>query len=263
MDPVLVLLGFLVGFVIGLTGVGGGSLMTPALILVFGIKPIVAVGTDLLYAALTKAGGVFVHNREKNIDWRVVLTMACGSVPASVCAIFLLKKLDTEGADYQGLVMGLLAGALILTALFLLFRRQLLNFSKHERFLLLKLLHAKHCTPMTVAAGAVIGLLVTLSSVGAGVIGAVFLLLLYPRLRPVQVVGTDLAHAVPITTIAGLGHVHLGTVDFILLSTLLLGSLPGIFLGSHVGTLLPDRVMRPLLAALLLLLGVRLLLQGH
>lgn len=260
MDATLTALGFLVGFVIGLTGVGGGSLMTPALILLFGVKPIVAVGTDLLYAALTKVGGVFVHNRKRSIEWSIVLRMAAGSIPASLCAIFFLDRIDITQTAYQDLITRILAATLVLTALFLLFRKQLQHLSQHERLLLIRLLHARYCGRMTVLAGAVIGALVTLSSVGAGVIGAVFLLMLYPRLRPVQIIGTDLAHAVPITALAGLGHTHLGTVDFGLLLALMIGSLPGIFLGSLLGNTLPDRIMRPLLATLLLGLGGRLLM---
>ena len=260
MDWSLTLFGFLVGFVVGLTGVGGGSLMTPVLILLFGIKPVVAVGTDLLYAAITKSGGVFVHNRKRNIQWRVVMLMALGSVPASICTILLLRSMSVAELEYQAWVMRVLSAALLLTALFLFFRERLMIASQHESFALLRLMHKRYKSPMTVVAGAIIGFLVTFSSVGAGVIGAVFLFLLYPGLRPIQVVGTDLAHAVPITAIAGLGHFHLGNIDFILLGYLLLGSLPGIFWGSHVGTLLPDRVMRPVLAILLLLLGVGLLL---
>ena len=259
MEAALILLGGFVGFIIGLTGVGGGSLMTPALILLFGVTPIVAVGTDLLYAAMTKLGGVFVHHKNENIIWHIVLKMACGSVPAAFGSILLLEYLDITSTTHQALVMYLLAAALILTALFLLFREALQHISQYEQSFSL---HERYRTPMTIGGGALIGVLVTFSSVGAGVIGAMFLFLLYPRLRAIQIVGTDLAHAVPITALAGIGHAHLGTVDYQLLATLVLGSLPGIFLGSHLGTRLPEQVMRTLLALLLLALGGQLLIRG-
>lgn len=259
MDFSLVFIGFLVGFIVGMTGVGGGSLMTPILVLGFGIKPAIAVGTDLLYAAITKSGGVFVHHKHGNIQWPVVVLLALGSVPATICSIFVIKHLDTSGINYDNLIMSTLSIALILTALFLITRNQLHKFSQKEQFVALKLLHRKYRNHFTIFAGVLIGILVTLSSVGAGVIGAAFLFFLYPRFKAIQIVATDLAHAIPITAIAGLGHAHIGTVDYVLLGSLLIGSLPGIYLGSHFGTLLPDKIMRPFLATMLLLIGIRLI----
>jgi len=252
------IIGFIVGFIVGMTGVGGGSLMTPILVLGFGIKPAIAVGTDLLYAAITKSGGVFVHQKHGNIQWPVVILLSLGSVPASICSIFIIKHLDASGINYDNLIMSTLSVALILTALFLLTRNQLHKFSQKEKFEALKLLHRKYRKPVTIFAGVLIGILVTLSSVGAGVIGAAFLFFLYPRLKAIQIVATDLAHAIPITTIAGLGHAHIGTVNYTLLGSLLIGSLPGIYLGSHFGSFLPDKIMRPILASMLLIIGIRL-----
>lgn len=258
MDLAYTLAGFLVGFIVGLTGVGGGSLMTPILVLVFSIKPAVAVGTDLLYAAVTKGGGVFVHHGRGTVEWKIVGLLACGSVPATFGSVFLLKYLETAGIDYDRLITVMLSIALILTSSVLLFRNQLQRASRDERLDAVRALHRRARRPITVLAGALIGFLVTLSSVGAGALGAAILFFLYPRLRAVTIVGTDLAHAVPITAIAGLGHAHLGTVDYPLLASLLVGSLPGIYLGSHAGANLPDNVVRPILAVMLFAVGVRM-----
>ncbi|MCI0400458.1 MAG: sulfite exporter TauE/SafE family protein [Gammaproteobacteria bacterium] len=257
MDILYTVAGFLVGFVVGLTGVGGGSLMTPILVLGFGFAPAIAVGTDLLFAAVTKCGGVFVHNRRRTIEWRIAGLLALGSVPATVIAIWLLKGLQARGINYEGLITSSLSIALILTSLVLMFKTRLVALSQNERLSAVRVLHRRFQAPMTIAAGVVLGFLVTFSSIGAGALGAAILFFLYPRLRAISIVGTDLAHAVPLTAIAGLGHMHLGTVDFVLLASLLLGSLPGIFLGSHLGTNLPDKVVRPVLASMLLMIGLR------
>lgn len=258
MDLAYTISGFVVGFIVGLTGVGGGSLMTPILVLLFGFKPAVAVGTDLLYAALTKSGGVFVHQSRGSIEWEIVGLLALGSVPATVISVFVLKHLGAAGVNYDRIITVALSIALILTSLVLMFKGRLQSLSQADGFSAIRAVHRRLRKPMTVAAGLIIGTLVTLSSVGAGALGAAFLFFLYPRMRAINIVGTDLAHAVPITAIAGLGHVHLGTVDFMLLLSLLLGSLPGIYLGSHTGANLPDRVVRPILASMLFLIGVRM-----
>ena len=250
--------GFVVGFIIGLTGVGGGSLMTPILMLVFSVKPAVAVGTDLFYAAITKSGGILSHHKYGSIDWRVVRLMATGSVPATICAVFLLKQLASRGINYEPLITSSLSVALILTSLVILFKSRLQSLSKLEEFQFIAAIHQKYCAPMTILAGVVIGVLVTLSSVGAGALGAAFLFFLYPKMKTIRIVGTDLAHAVPITALGGLGHWHLGTVDFQILLSLIIGSLPGIWLGSRAGLHLPEKFMRMLLATILLLIGGRL-----
>lgn len=259
MDFSFAIAGFFVGFIVGMTGIGGGSLMTPILVLGFGIKPAIAVGTDLLYAAITKSGGVFVHHKHGNIQWPIVILLSIGSVPASLCSILVIKHLDESGVNYDNLIMTTLSIALILTALLLFSRKYLNKISKKEKFDAIRVLHRKYRKPVTIFSGVLIGILVTLSSVGAGVIGAAALFFLYPRLKAIQIVATDLAHAIPITAIAGLGHAHIGTVDYVLLGSLLVGSLPGIYLGSHFGTLLPDKIMRPVLAGMLLVIGIRLL----
>ena len=259
MDFSLAIIGFAVGFVVGMTGVGGGSLMTPILVLGFHIQPAVAVGTDLLYAAITKSGGVLVHHKQGNIQWKILKLLFIGSIPASLCSILVIKKLDSAGINYDNLIMSTLSIALILTGIFLLSRNYLSKLSKNENSTYIKVLHRKYRKPITIFSGALIGALVTISSVGAGVIGAAFLFFLYPRYKAIKIVATDIAHAVPITAIAGLGHAHIGTVDYILLGNLIIGSLPGIYLGSKFGTFLPDKVMRPILAIMLLAIGFRLL----
>jgi uncharacterized membrane protein YfcA len=249
--------GFIVGFIVGMTGVGGGSLMTPILVLFFAIKPAVAVGTDLLYAAITKSGGILVHNKKGNIEWRIVGLLSLGSVPSAVMAVFVLNYLEQAGINYDKLITTSLSIALILTSIVLLFKDRLQALGQNERFDTIRALHRQLQSPMTVIAGIILGILVTLSSVGAGALGAAILFFLYPRLPSIKIVGTDIAHAVPLTAVAGLGHMHLGTIDFSMLAMLLAGSLPGIYLGSHFAARLPEHVVRPALASMLFLIGVR------
>jgi uncharacterized protein len=232
--------------------------MTPILVLFFSLKPAIAVGTDLLYAAVTKSGGILVHSRGGTIDWRIVGVLACGSIPSTLIAVSFLGTLHERGVDYDRIMTSTLSAALILTSLVLFFRNRLEGLGGNDNAVAGYTECLRLTTPLTVVAGAIIGALVTMSSVGAGALGAAFLFFLYPRMRPAAIVGTDLAHAVPVTAIAGLGHVHLGTVDFILLANLLLGSLPGIYVGSHVGFRLPDKVLRPVLASMLLMIGIRM-----
>ena len=251
--------GFAVGFIVGMTGIGGGSLMTPILVLGFGIQPAIAVGTDLLYAAITKAGGIFVHNSRGTVEWKIVGLLSAGSVPTSVLMIFVLRWLEAQGIHYGSLITSTLSIALILTSLAMLFKERLHEFARHdERFDFLRALHKRYLTQITILTGILLGILVTLSSVGAGAIGTAALFFLYPRLLSIKIVGTDLAHAVPLTAVAGLGHAVIGTVDYGILMSLLLGSLPGIYIGSHLASRLPEHIVRPALAGMLLLIGVRL-----
>ncbi len=251
-NPVYSVSGFGVGVLVGLTGVGGGSLMTPLLVLLFGIHPGTAVGTDLLYAALTKSVGTLVHNAHRSVDWRIVGRLAAGSVPATALTIIVLA--ETGGAEGHGkLISSVLGCALLLTALSLFFRRQIMNlaarFGPGE---------PRHPAAWTVAVGVALGVLVSLSSVGAGALGVTGLILLYPTISTVRLVGSDIAHAVPLTLLAGLGHWYLGSVNLPLLGSLLVGSIPGIILGSLLAARVPDAVLRPILACTLLLVGGRL-----
>ena len=260
MDVFYTLSGFLVGLIVGMTGVGGGSLMTPLLVLAFGVAPATAVGTDLLYAALTKLGGSWAHARRGAVDWKVVRLLAAGSLPTALLSLWSLHVLQLNEAHLKALITGVLSVALVLTALALLFKPWLQKLGQRENGAVFEL-HAHHLASATVCTGAVLGVLVSISSVGAGALGMAVLLFLYPRHSATRLVGTDIAHAVPLTLVAGLGHVALGTVNFSLLGALLLGSLPGIWLGSHLGARIPERVLRPILATMLMLIGGRLLFE--
>ncbi len=256
MDLLLYILsGAIVGFVIGLTGVGGGSFMTP-LLLAFGYSPSTAVGTDLLYAAITKFSGTLVHKKQNTVNWRIVVLLGSGSVPASILTILLLQQLKTKGIEYEHILTGSLGVMLILTSCVLLFHKKIApqNILKHASFVRFVIQYRDW---LTVVIGVALGFLVTLSSVGAGAFGAAVLMILYPKLPAAKVVGTDLAHAVPLTAIAGLGHMHLGHVDYSLLLCLLVGSIPAINLGARLATMLPNRVLQPIMASLLLLLGIK------
>ena len=259
MDLLYTFSGFIVGFVVGVTGVGGGSLMTPVLVLMFGIAPATAVGTDLLYASLTKMGGSWVHGRRGTVDWKVVKLLAMGSLPAALLSMALLHYLALDEKHLKSLITSVLSVALLLTAAALLFKPYLIKLGRRPDGVMFEL-HAHHLTGATIFTGAILGVLVTISSVGAGALGVVVLLFLYPRAPMAKIVGTDIAHAVPLTLIAGLGHAALGTVNYRLLGSLLLGSLPGIYLGSHLGIKIPDHVLRPILATMLTTIGIKLML---
>ncbi|MCK4842843.1 MAG: sulfite exporter TauE/SafE family protein [Methylococcales bacterium] len=252
--------GALVGLIIGLTGVGGGSLMTPILVLGFGISPAIAVGTDLLYAALTKCSGVYFHHKNNTVDWEVVLLLGSGSVPCSLLTISILDHLKASGVNYDSIIMVTLSIMLILTSFIILIKGRLITFihSNHNDSIGVNLVR-NYRPQITILSGCLLGCVVTLSSVGAGAIGSAILFLLYPRKPSIAIVGTDIAHAVPLTAIAGLGHLHFGSVDFSLLSGLLIGGIPAIYLGSLIGRKLPDKVLRPLIAILLLAMGVKLM----
>ena len=259
MDWLYTISGFFVGLIVGVTGVGGGSLMTPLLVLVFSVAPATAVGTDLLYAALTKVGGAWVHSRRGTVDWKVVKLLPLGSLPAALLSMALLHYLSLDEKHLKSLITSVLSIALVLTALALLFKPYLQKLARNQDGAIYEL-HAHYLPGATILTGAVLGTLVTLSSVGAGALGVVVLLFLYPRIPTAKIVGTDIAHAVPLTLVAGLGHAALGTVNFSLLSSLLLGSLPGIWLGSHLGVRIPDQILRPILATMLMIIGGRLIL---
>ncbi len=259
MDGLYTLSGFLVGLIVGVTGVGGGSLMTPLLVLLFGIAPATAVGTDLLYASLTKSLGGWVHARKGSVDWKVVGLLAMGSLPAAVVTITLLKYLALDEKTLRSLVTSVLSVALLATAAALLFKETIKNIARREDGSIYEL-HHRYLPAATIIVGAIVGVLVTISSVGAGVLGTVALLFLYPRMPAVKVVGTDIVHAVPLTALAGMGHLALGTVDLVLLGSLLLGSLPGIYIGSHLSAKVPEKILRPVLATMLLIIGTRMVL---
>jgi len=259
MDWMFTLSGFLVGLIVGVTGVGGGSLMTPLLVLFFGVSPATAVGTDLLYASLTKTVGGWVHGRRGTVDWKVVGLLGMGSLPAAVVTIALLKYLELDEKSLRSLVTGVLSVALLATAAALLLKDQIKKLARRKDGTVYEL-HHRYLPAATIATGVVVGALVTISSIGAGVLGTVALLFLYPRMPAVKVVGTDIVHAVPLTALAGMGHMALGTVDLVLLGSLLLGSLPGIYVGSHLSAKVPEKVLRPALATMLLIIGIKMVM---
>lgn len=253
-DPIYIASGFSVGLLVGLTGVGGGSLMTPLLILLFGVHPATAVGTDLLYAAATKAGGGVVHAWSRSVHWPAVLRLAAGSIPASIATLLVLSHLDLSAEAARGLVNSVLSFALLLTALSLVFRKALLENLRWR----LERLDERAIARATVAVGVGLGVLVSISSVGAGAVGVTALLLLYPQLPMSRIVGSDIVHAVPLTLIAGIGHWAMGTTDWQLMGVLLIGSLPGIVIGSYFATRVPELALRLLLAATLMVVAGRL-----
>lgn len=251
--------GLIVGFVVGVTGVGGGSLMTPLLVLLFGIQPSVAIGTDLLYAAATKTIGTFVHGFGGTIDWRVTATLAAGSVPTSLAMVALLYRFGGSpiGANSDSLLTHFLGFALLLTAVAMLARKRIQAYaaSRPNR------LSSSKRTALTVLTGILLGVFVSLTSVGAGALGIIALLLLYPDLPTSRLVGSDIAHAVPLALLAGLGHWAVGSILPGTLGLLLIGSIPGIIVGSLLSPRLPDQWLRLALAAVLTLVGGRLALR--
>jgi len=255
-NPLYAVSGLLVGILVGLTGVGGGSLMTPLLVLLFHFHPGTAVGTDLLYASATKSVGTVVHGSNKTIDWRIVGWMALGSIPATLATVVLLYAMHAHGDSTAKLISTVLGFALLVTAVTLLFRQKLFKLAQSRNLEL----SARTKTVLTVALGAILGCLITLSSVGAGAIGVTVLIFLYPKMPVSRIVGSDIAHAVPLTLIAGFGHWMLGSVNFPLLGSLLVGSIPGIIIGSQLTARIPEAALRPILAITLILVGSKLAL---
>ncbi|WP_221797935.1 sulfite exporter TauE/SafE family protein [Oceanobacter mangrovi] len=252
MDILLyILAGAGVGFIVGLTGIGGGALMTP-LLLLFGFPAHTAIGTDLMYAAVTKASGAWSHHRQGHIDWTILRRLALGSISASLITGLVLDLYFDDSEQYGHILTNVLGAMLLITAFSIIFRRGIQQWSG-------KLLgdHPARIAALTVIAGVVLGVLVTLSSVGAGAIGTALLMILYPALRSTNVVGTDIAHAVPLTFAAGLIHIYLGNVDFVLLGALLVGSVPAIQVSSRLAKHIPDSVLRSILASMLFGLGLK------
>jgi uncharacterized protein len=246
---------FCVGMLVGMTGVGGGSLMTPVLILLFGVHPTTAVGTDLLFAASTKATGTLVHAAARTVDWVLVALLAIGSVPATIATLVVLSRFDLKGVMAQHVITVTLGSVLLVTALFLIAAKNIRTRYADR----LNRLDPRTASFLTIALGLIMGILVTTTSVGAGAIGVTVLLLLYPKMPAGRVVGSDIAHGVPLTLLAGAGHWYLGSIDWSLLGNLLIGSLPGVVLGSCLATRAHDVVVRMALASILVIAGVRLL----
>ncbi len=251
--------GFFIGILVGLTGVGGGALMTPVLVLLFGVHPATAVGTDLLFAAITKSVGTVVHGRNKTIEWRIVRNLALGSIPASLLMIWWLSDSRGDTAAQGQSITFALGIVLLLTAVLLLFRNKIVSYvaqfrqRHHEET-------AGTTAILTTLLGLLIGALVTMTSVGAGAIGVTVLLVLYPHMKIRQIVGSDIVHAVPLTLLAGAGYWMIGSIDFSMLASLLLGSVPGVILGSFLSPRIPEHIIRPILAVTLAAVGLKMLL---
>jgi uncharacterized membrane protein YfcA len=272
-DLHFILGGALVGFIVGATGVGGGSLMTPLLTLGFGVPAQVAVGTDLLFASITKSGGAWAHARRGNVPWGITAWLVAGSLPAALVTLSMIHGLQPDAEVLSTVVRRALGVALLATATALVLKAQIqalgVRFAANGAALAAATVvgylpagSQRTVRPLaTVAAGATIGVLVTLTSVGAGVIGVVALFFLYPLLPAPRIVGADIAHAVPLAAVAGLGHAALGSVDWSLLGTLLIGSLPAVHLGAMVAHRLPERVLRTALAFMLVGIGAKLILN--
>lgn len=259
-NPLYCLSGLVVGMLVGLTGVGGGSLMTPVLVLLFGIHPATAVGTDLLYASITKAVGTAIHGGKRTIDWKIVGLLALGSIPATVLTLYIVQHVGKPEALSKMITLAL-GYALFLTAALLLLRgviRKLAEKRQEKAVADNKPLHTGRRALLTILTGLVLGFLVSLSSVGAGALGVTALILLYPQLPTVKIVGSDIAHAVPLTFIAGMGYFMIGKVDPSLLVALLIGSIPGIIAGSFLAPKTPEKVLRGILACVLVLVGLKL-----
>ena len=253
-DWLYALSGLAVGILVGMTGVGGGSLMTPILILLFGIHPATAVGTDLLYAAATKTCGTVVHGFTGSIDWRVVGRLAAGSVPMTVITLFILSRVDLAAGPAAHFITLILSLALLATAVALVFRTRLVAWYARR----VGEVSQSRTVALTIVVGGLLGVLVSISSVGAGAIGVTALLLLYPKLPTARIVGSDIAHAVPLTLAAGIGHWIIGSIDMHILGSLLVGSIPGIVVGSYAAVRVPDPALRYTLAAVLAIVGGRL-----
>ncbi len=255
-NPLYSLAGFLVGMLVGMTGVGGGSLMTPVLVLLFGFHPVTAVGTDLLYASVTKTVGTVVHGKQRTVDWRIVRRLATGSVPASILTLYVMSRIGTMSGQATVTLNLLLGIALLLTSISVFFRPLILHWAGHH----IHAMEERRLGRWTIVLGVMLGVLVSVTSVGAGALGTTALLILYPRLPVARIAASDIAHAVPLTLIAGIGHWLMGSVDFGLMLALLAGSIPGIIVGSLLSGRSSDAVLRPILAITLLVVAVRMLI---
>lgn len=256
METGYIVAGFAVGVLIGLTGIGGGSLMTPILILVFGIHPSAAVGTDLLFASVTKTVGTAIHGAQHSVAWRIAARLSLGSLPGAGLALAALRHAGVHGRAANRSIMLLLGIVLLISAAALVLRPWMLRLVARR--------HAgagprEASAWATIAIGFIVGILVTICSVGAGSLGTVALLILYPRLPVARIVGSDIAHAVPLTLLSGLGHWWLGGVDLMLLAPLLLGSVPGIVLGSVGARIAPEPALQIVLAIVMVFTGLKLM----
>jgi len=271
-DYYFILAGLVVGLCVGVTGVGGGSLMTPILISIMGIPPQVAIGTDLLYASISKFCGSLVHAKKMNIVWPIVIFLSIGSIPASLGTTWALHHFFSDANQYKKLLTIVLGFMLVLTGVSILFRARIEQFFAKRRGMTTEARHHLHedstdaqnhqtkellkNKPLVIFMGVVLGIFVTLSSVGAGAFGVMALVLLFPNLPMIRIIGSDVVHAVLLTLVAGLGHLFSGNVDFHMLTFLLIGAIPAIIVGTLISSKLPEHLIRRVLGITLLLLGI-------
>ncbi|AQZ81732.1 hypothetical protein BUM88_08980 [Acinetobacter calcoaceticus] len=261
-----ILAGMLVGFCVGITGVGGGSLMTPILISLFRIEPHIAIGTDLLYAAISKFCGSMVHARKLNIVWPIVLWLAVGSIPASFVTSWVLEHYLSQSTHYKAVLTMVLGFMLTLTGVSIIFRSRIEKFfnkfrNKEVTQTENEQLAIHHKRLYIIIMGIILGVFVTLSSVGAGAFGIMALVIMFPNLPMIRIIGSDVVHAVLLTLVAGLGHMSAGNVDFTLLMWLLVGSIPAIIVGTLISSRMPERLIRKILGITLFALGVNFMVN--
>ncbi|KQQ76730.1 sulfite exporter TauE/SafE family protein [Acinetobacter sp. Leaf130] len=261
-----ILAGMLVGFCVGITGVGGGSLMTPILIGLFRIEPHIAIGTDLLYAAISKFCGSMVHARKLNIVWPIVLWLAVGSIPASFVTSWVLEHYLSQSTHYKAVLTMVLGFMLTLTGVSIIFRSRIEKFfNKFRNKEVIQTeneqLAIHHKRLYIIIMGIILGVFVTLSSVGAGAFGIMALVIMFPNLPMIRIIGSDVVHAVLLTLVAGLGHMSAGNVDFTLLMWLLVGSIPAIIVGTLISSRMPERLIRKILGITLFALGVNFMVN--
>ncbi|MDS7944915.1 sulfite exporter TauE/SafE family protein [Acinetobacter sp. V110_1] len=261
-----ILAGMLVGFCVGITGVGGGSLMTPILIGLFRIEPHIAIGTDLLYAAISKFCGSMVHAKKLNIVWPIVLWLAVGSIPASFGTAWVLEHYLSQSTHYKAVLTMVLGFMLTLTGVSIIFRSRIEKF--FSKFRNKEITHTENeqlavqnKRTYIVIMGIILGVFVTLSSVGAGAFGIMALVIMFPNLPMIRIIGSDVVHAVLLTLVAGLGHMSAGNVDFMLLMWLLVGSIPAIIIGTLISSRMPERLIRKILGITLFALGVNFMVH--
>jgi uncharacterized membrane protein YfcA len=251
-----ILSGFAVGLLVGMTGVGGGSLMTPLLTLLFGVTPSVAVGTDLAFASITKGAGTITHRLRGTVQWPIVGRLCLGALPAALLATLVLHYVGPVNPALGKVIRTSIGVSVLLTVIAILLRGKMLAWvNRHPQYQP----EGRNLTVATVVCGAMLGTLVTISSIGAGAVGATLLVMLYPKLKPAEIAGTDIAYAVPLTAIAAIGHWWLGSINWTLLLTLLIGSLPGITIGSWAARAVPEGFLRGLLATTLTLVAIKML----
>ncbi|WP_407492036.1 sulfite exporter TauE/SafE family protein [Acinetobacter baumannii] len=261
-----ILAGMLVGFCVGITGVGGGSLMTPILISLFRIEPHIAIGTDLLYAAISKFCGSMVHAKKLNIVWPIVLWLAVGSIPASFGTAWVLEHYLSQSTHYKAVLTMVLGFMLTLTGVSIIFRTRIEKFfnkfrNKENTQTENEQLAVQNKRTYIVIMGIILGVFVTLSSVGAGAFGIMALVIMFPNLPMIRIIGSDVVHAVLLTLVAGLGHMSAGNVDFVLLMWLLVGSIPAIIIGTLISSRMPERLIRKILGITLFALGVNFMVH--